>query len=94
MSKHVLVVIVAVLLLMPATVVAQPIQWEAHGHFYEFVESPGMPRTSRRDMGFSETLPTTPVITYVLMLTAHADKFRLVEAFECGADDSLPKPFD
>jgi len=29
---------------------------------------------------------------YVIVLTAHADKSRLVEAFEAGADDFLSKP--
>ena len=31
--------------------------------------------------------------TYILVLTAHTDKGRLVEAFEAGADDFLSKPF-
>jgi len=31
---------------------------------------------------------------YVIMLTANADKARLVEAFRAGVDDFLPKPFD
>jgi len=30
---------------------------------------------------------------YIIMLTAHSDKDRLVEAFEAGADDFLSKPF-
>ena len=31
---------------------------------------------------------------YVIILTAHADRRRLVEAFDDGADDFLSKPFD
>lgn len=31
---------------------------------------------------------------YVIVLTAHTDKERLVEAFEAGADDYVTKPFD
>lgn len=32
--------------------------------------------------------------TYVIMLTVHSDKPRIVEAFEAGVDDFLSKPFD
>jgi two-component system cell cycle response regulator len=32
--------------------------------------------------------------TYIIMLTAHSDRCRLVEAFDAGADDFLAKPFD
>jgi diguanylate cyclase (GGDEF)-like protein len=32
--------------------------------------------------------------TYVIMLTAHSEKSRLVEAFDAGVDDFLAKPFD
>jgi len=32
-------------------------------------------------------------IVYIVVLTAHSDKERLVEAFEAGADDFLAKPF-
>ena len=32
--------------------------------------------------------------TYVIMLTIHSDKPRIVEAFEAGVDDFLSKPFD
>ncbi len=31
---------------------------------------------------------------FVIILTAHTEKARLVEAFEAGADDFLSKPFD
>jgi diguanylate cyclase (GGDEF)-like protein len=31
---------------------------------------------------------------FVVILTAHPEKSRLLEAFEAGADDFLPKPFD
>jgi len=32
--------------------------------------------------------------TYVIMLTVHSDKPRIVEAFDAGVDDFLSKPFD
>lgn len=32
-------------------------------------------------------------IVYIIILTAHSDKERLVEAFRAGADDFLSKPF-
>jgi len=32
--------------------------------------------------------------TFVIMLTIHSDKPRIVEAFEAGVDDFLSKPFD
>lgn len=32
--------------------------------------------------------------TYIIMLTAHSDQCRLVEAFDAGADDFLAKPFE
>lgn len=32
-------------------------------------------------------------IVYIIILTAHSDKDRLVEAFQAGADDFLSKPF-
>jgi diguanylate cyclase (GGDEF)-like protein len=31
---------------------------------------------------------------YVIMLTVHTDKARLIEAFDAGVDDFLSKPFD
>lgn len=33
-------------------------------------------------------------LTYLIILTSHSDKKRVVEAFEAGADDYVSKPFD
>ncbi|NLX13767.1 MAG: diguanylate cyclase [Phycisphaerales bacterium] len=33
-------------------------------------------------------------LTYLIILTSHSDKKRVVEAFEAGADDYVAKPFD
>ena len=33
-------------------------------------------------------------LTYIIILTSHSDKKRVVEAFEAGADDYVSKPFD